>query len=405
MFVLAVPFRTGCGSAMARAPIPGQPYQVPPGYEGCGPGTLVAYCGYSYVIQGDGTMLLSCSSVSCDQQPVCDQQPADDQGACQVFHFPDGYSGCAAANVITYGDANYVLQGDGTMVLCAQGDGSDSGSCLIYPVPDGYSGCAAGSLITYGGANYTIGLNGTMVLLANTKYPSNHGHPAGAYGHGPHGGFAINTWRPGAGFQHGPRGASPTTHGAPAAGSAGNEQPADSEAWVRGAAGVAAEEEADVDRMTAPPFTDAVCLRQLIRRGHTRVGLFKGVGEIALRVTNLDVMQRFYQDAVGLELLGRSERGVFFRIAGGYGGHTQVLALFDRSAQPDYRGLDAATPTIDHIAFETGLADFQPEKERLERLGLEVQTALHAWVHWRSLYVADPEGNLVEWVCYDETVG
>jgi hypothetical protein len=26
--------------------------------------------------------------------------------------------------------------------------------------------------------------------------------------------------------------------------------------------------------MTAPPFTDAVCLRQLIRWGHTRVGVF-----------------------------------------------------------------------------------------------------------------------------------
>jgi hypothetical protein len=24
---------------------------------------------------------------------------------------------------------------------------------------------------------------------------------------------------------------------------------------------------------------------------------------------------------------------------------------------------------------------------------------------WRSLYVDDPEGNTVEWVCYDETVG
>jgi catechol 2,3-dioxygenase len=130
----------------------------------------------------------------------------------------------------------------------------------------------------------------------------------------------------------------------------------------------------------------------------------KGLGEIALRVADLPVMQRFYQDAVGLELLGRSERAVFFRIAAGYGGHTQVLALFDRSTQHDYRGLDAATTTIDHIAFEIDLADFQPEEERLERLGLNVTTAEHAWVHWRSLYVTDPEGNLVEWVCYDETV-
>jgi hypothetical protein len=42
--------------------------------------------------------------------------------------------------------------------------------------------------------------------------------------------------------------------------------------------------------------------------------------------------------------------------------------------------------------------------EELERLGLQVETAEHAWVHWRSLYVTDPEGNQVELVCYDESV-
>src|SRR5947207_195155 len=47
--------------------------------------------------------------------------------------------------------------------------------------------------------------------------------------------------------------------------------------------------------------------------------------------------------------------------------------------------LDAATSTIDHIAFEVALADFANEKERLEALGLHVETAEHAWVHWRSL--------------------
>jgi hypothetical protein len=68
-----------------------------------------------------------------------------------------------------------------------------------------------------------------------------------------------------------------------------------------------------------------------------------------------------------------------------------VLALFDRSESPDYRRTDAATSTFDHIAFETPLADFVDELKRLEGLGLQVETAEHAWVHWRSLYVSDPE--------------
>ena len=130
----------------------------------------------------------------------------------------------------------------------------------------------------------------------------------------------------------------------------------------------------------------------------------KAVGEIALRVTDLDTMQRFYEEIVGLELMRRTDNAIFFKIAEGYGGHTQVLALFDRSSSPGYRGLNSSTSTVDHFAFEIRLADYESEKARLESLGLTVTTAEHAWVHWRSLYVFDPEGNEAEWVCYDESV-
>jgi catechol 2,3-dioxygenase len=131
----------------------------------------------------------------------------------------------------------------------------------------------------------------------------------------------------------------------------------------------------------------------------------KGLGEIALRVRDLDAMQRFYEQVIGLELLKRFENAAFFRLADGFGGHTQVLALFDRSAEPGYAGLNAATTTVDHIAFEIGRADYDAELRRLRDLGLAVETAEHAWVQWRSLYVTDPEGNTVELVCYDPAVG
>jgi catechol 2,3-dioxygenase len=127
----------------------------------------------------------------------------------------------------------------------------------------------------------------------------------------------------------------------------------------------------------------------------------RGLGEIALRVNNLDAMQKFYEEVIGLPLLNRDSDSAFFKIAEGYDGHTQVLALFDRSQNPGYRAPDATTSTIDHIAFEIPLADFENELKGLRALGFEVETAEHAWVHWRSLYVKDPEGNQVEFVCYD----
>jgi catechol-2,3-dioxygenase len=130
----------------------------------------------------------------------------------------------------------------------------------------------------------------------------------------------------------------------------------------------------------------------------------RGLGEIAFPVTNLDAMQKFYEEVIGLPLMRRVPNCAFFKIAEGYSGHTQVLALFDRSESHGYRGLDAALSTIDDIAFEIPLADFADELKRLKSLGLGVETAEHAWVHWRSLYVTDPEGNQVELVCYDDSV-
>lgn len=128
----------------------------------------------------------------------------------------------------------------------------------------------------------------------------------------------------------------------------------------------------------------------------------KNLGEIALCVKDLDAMQQFYEDVVRLEFMKRFPKAAFFKIAEGYGGHTQILALFDRTANSERP--EIAKSTVDHIAFGIDLEDFESEKKRLEDLGLNVTTSEHEWVHWRSLYFPDPEGNLVEFVCYDATI-
>ena len=133
----------------------------------------------------------------------------------------------------------------------------------------------------------------------------------------------------------------------------------------------------------------------------SKQGAIKGLAEIALRVTDLDKMTRFYEEVIGLEILERFDKTVFFRIAEGVEGHVQVLALFNRSGTKGYTGIDSKKSTIDHIAFGISKSDYEPEKKRLEDLGCEVRTAYHKWVKWRSLYVTDPEGNNVEMVCYD----
>ena len=134
----------------------------------------------------------------------------------------------------------------------------------------------------------------------------------------------------------------------------------------------------------------------------------KGLGEVSILVKDLDAMHKFYEEVVGLEVLRRDESFVFFKIAEGYGGHTQNLALFEASNTMflDNKAvqLNSQETTLHHIALNISLEDFESEKMRLEGLGLKVNATVHEWLHVRSLYFADPEGNTLEFVCYDETV-
>ncbi len=119
-------------------------------------------------------------------------------------------------------------------------------------------------------------------------------------------------------------------------------------------------------------------------------------------------MHKFYEDVVGLEVLRRDESFVFFKIAEGYSGHTQNLALFEASNTMflDNKAvqLNSQETTLHHIALNVALEDFESEKMRLESLGLKVNATIHEWLHVRSLYFPDPEGNLLEFVCYDKSV-
>ena len=134
----------------------------------------------------------------------------------------------------------------------------------------------------------------------------------------------------------------------------------------------------------------------------------KGLGEVSIQVKDLDVMHKFYEEVVGLEALRRDESFVFFKIAEGYGGHTQNLALFEAEERSFLENksieLNPEQTTLHHIALNVALDDFESEKMRLEGLGLKVNATVHEWLHVRSMYFYDPEGNHLEFVAYDDTV-
>ncbi|MGA7502119.1 MAG: hypothetical protein WBX00_35960 [Isosphaeraceae bacterium] len=86
----------------AQSQVPGQPYQIPSGYEGAPVGASVSYGGAYYVIQGNGTMIPAGGY-------------ADGGGGYSVvdqtaYQIPAGYGGYADGSTLSYGGADYVVQ-------------------------------------------------------------------------------------------------------------------------------------------------------------------------------------------------------------------------------------------------------------------------------------------------------
>ena len=135
-----------------------------------------------------------------------------------------------------------------------------------------------------------------------------------------------------------------------------------------------------------------------------------GIAEIALRVHDLDLMRRFYEQVIGLEVLGKNEpsddTALFFAVGAG----NDHLALFpekltgwytrDKSPQ-----IDPKLTTLSHFALSIALDDFESEKKRIEQLGIEiVYSSTSSWLHCRMFYFFDPEGNLIEFNSHDESI-
>lgn len=123
------------------------------------------------------------------------------------------------------------------------------------------------------------------------------------------------------------------------------------------------------------------------------------LGEVALRVNDMATMREFYCEVVGLDVLREDTGYVFFRVAEGVEGHPQALVLFDRGVE-----VGAERSTLDHLAFVIDLQDYDGRRRQLERAGVKVTPKEFPLFRWRSLFVRDPEGNSVEFVCYDPGV-
>lgn len=141
-------------------------------------------------------------------------------------------------------------------------------------------------------------------------------------------------------------------------------------------------------------------------RRRSRITVPRALGETVLLVKDLPAVRRFYTDTIGLDILQEFDGITFLKVSNGYVGHTQIIGLFHESMPVPFpkdprEAVRLEQTSLHHFALEIDKADFDAELERLRSLGVEVTTFEHRWCRWRSLYVRDPEGNILELVCYD----
>ena len=123
----------------------------------------------------------------------------------------------------------------------------------------------------------------------------------------------------------------------------------------------------------------------------------RGIAEIVLWVHDLGAALRFYQDTLGLERLSPPDMKapIFLRAGGGAAGVPQMIVLVPLAADAPAFG----QRNLHHLALELAPEDFDREHSRLQSLGFSIRAGKHPVVASRTMYVNDPDGNEVEFIC------
>jgi catechol 2,3-dioxygenase-like lactoylglutathione lyase family enzyme len=122
----------------------------------------------------------------------------------------------------------------------------------------------------------------------------------------------------------------------------------------------------------------------------------QGLDHVAIGVGDVERSRRFYERVLGLERTHEEWDVPVVMSASGSG-----LALFPEELRPSPAPDDAEPSAIRvlHVAFRLDREGFDALREELAREGVEARFADHGISH--SVYVHDPDGNLIELTTYE----
>jgi catechol 2,3-dioxygenase-like lactoylglutathione lyase family enzyme len=122
-----------------------------------------------------------------------------------------------------------------------------------------------------------------------------------------------------------------------------------------------------------------------------------GISEIVLWTADQERSLGFYRDLIGLEVISPPEFPVkFLKVGEGNAGIPQMIVLVPKSdevkAQPS--GFQ-----LHHMALEIPEEDFDAQHAALTAAGFSPRPGKHPVLASRTMYVDDPDGNEVEFIC------
>jgi lactoylglutathione lyase len=109
----------------------------------------------------------------------------------------------------------------------------------------------------------------------------------------------------------------------------------------------------------------------------------RGIYEVAIKVKDLSVAERFYREVLGLTVGLREERRKWLFLRGGDG---MVVLQEDRGEWPKQ-----------HFAFAVDQSDIEAAAAAMRERGMKVTgPVFHEWIPAKSVYFVDPDRHDLE---------
>ena len=122
-----------------------------------------------------------------------------------------------------------------------------------------------------------------------------------------------------------------------------------------------------------------------------------GIAEIVLWTSDQQRALQFYRDLLGLEVISPpSLPNVFLKVGEGNAGIPQMIVLVPKSEEIKAR---PSGYQLHHLALELPEDQFEHQHDALVAAGYEPRGGKHPVLASRTMYVDDPDGNEVEFIC------